>query len=158
MQESEIIIPGVIIKKIKKNSDSRGWLLECLRNDEIDKEIYPVMSYISMTYPGKVRGPHEHTSQTDYFCFPGPSTFRIYIWDNRKSSPTYSRKMEVEAGEDNPAIIIIAAGIVHGYKNIGEKEGLVINYPNTLYAGWGGKEKIDEIRYEQDSNSPFKIT
>jgi dTDP-4-dehydrorhamnose 3,5-epimerase len=46
---------------------------------------------------------------------------------------------------------------VHAYKNIGDEPGLVINLPNKLYAGWGKKEKVDEIRYEGNQDSPFKV-
>lgn len=150
-------IEGVIIREMKRFSDSRGWLMECFRHDELSKEIYPAMSYVSMTYPGVVRGPHEHVGQTDYFCFAGPSTFKLYLWDNRKCSPTYGNKMTILVGEGEPAIVIIPPGVVHAYRNIGQMQGLVLNFPNRLFAGWGKKEGVDEIRYENDNNCPFKI-
>ena len=151
-------IPGVIIKPISKYTDARGWLMECFRKDEIPTELHPAMSYISMTLPGVTRGPHEHVTQTDYFCFLGPSTFRIYLWDNRKSSPTLGQKMTVDGGEKNPIIVIVPPGIVHAYQNIGQTNGIVLNYPNVLYAGQGKKEQVDEIRHEHDPDSPFKVT
>ncbi len=150
-------IDGIIIKDLIKNEDSRGWLIELFRKDMIGEDIFPEMSYISLTYPGIARGPHEHLEQTDYFCFLGPSTFRLVLWDNRKESATCNNKMSLNVGEDNPKIVIIPPGIVHAYKNIGNKPGLVVNLPNKLYAGWGKKEKVDEIRYEGNTNSPFKV-
>ena len=63
----ETKIYGVVIRKVEKFSDERGWLCEIFRKDNIDESISPVMSYISMTKPGIVRGPHEHLQQTDYF-------------------------------------------------------------------------------------------
>lgn len=149
-------INGVIIKELKKFVDERGWLAELFRQDEIEKNIYPVMSYISMTLPGVIRGPHEHREQTDYFCFIGPSNFKIYLWDNRKYSDTYKNKMIIFAGEDNPKAIIVPPGVVHAYKNVGMKPGIVINFPNKLYAGWGKKEEVDEIRYE-GIESEFRV-
>lgn len=110
-----------------------------------------------MTKPGTTRGPHEHLAQTDYFCFAGPSNFKIYLWDNRKNSKVYRQKVEISAGEDNPMVIIVPPRIVHAYKNIGKKEGLVINFPNKLYAGRQKKEKVDEVRYENDPNTPFQV-
>lgn len=153
----EASIDGVIVKKMKRFSDQRGWLSECFRSDEINKDICPVMSYISLTYPGIVRGPHEHINQADYFCFTGPSNFKLYLWDNRKDSPTYGDKMTILAGEDEPAIVVVPSGVVHAYKNVGQKQGFVLNFPNRLFAGWGKKEIVDEIRHENDSGSPFKI-
>ncbi len=154
-------IPGeindVIIKDLVKNEDSRGWLIELFRKDQIDRDIFPEMSYISLTYPGIVRGPHEHLEQTDYFCFIGPSSFKLVLWDNRKESSTYRNKMSLDVGENNPKIVIVPSGVVHAYKNIGEVPGLIINLPNKLYAGWGKKEKVDEIRYENNPESLFKV-
>ena len=59
------MIDGVIIKKIVKNKDSRGWLAEFWRSDEVAYR--PVMGYASLTRPGVVRGPHEHKYQSDCF-------------------------------------------------------------------------------------------
>lgn len=150
-------IDDIIIKDLVKNEDKRGWLMELFRKDEIDENIFPDMSYISMTHSGTTRGPHEHIEQTDYFCLIGYSTFRLFLWDNRKESETYRNKMIIDIDGDNPKIIIVPPRIVHAYKNIGDGPGLVINLPNKLYAGWGKKEKVDEVRYENDPNSPFKI-
>ncbi|KCZ70514.1 dTDP-4-dehydrorhamnose 3,5-epimerase-like enzyme [Candidatus Methanoperedens nitroreducens] len=150
-------IDGLIIKDLVKNEDDRGWLIELFRKDMIENDSYPQMSYISLTYPGIARGPHEHLDQTDYFCFVGPSTFKLVLWDNRKESATYKNKMVLNIGENDLKMVIVPPGIVHAYKNIGDKPGLVINLPNRLYAGWGKKEKVDEIRYENSLNSPFKV-
>jgi dTDP-4-dehydrorhamnose 3,5-epimerase len=150
-------IDGIIIKDLIKNEDSRGWLIELFRKDMIGEDIFPEMSYISLTYPGIARGPHEHLEQTDYFCFLGPSTFRLVLWDNRKESATYNNKMSLNVGKNNPKIVIIPPGIVHAYKNIGDEPGLVVNLPNKLYAGWEKRERVDEIRYEGNTNSPFMV-
>ncbi len=149
-------IKGIIIKDLIKNEDNRGWLIELFRKDMIEEDIFPTMSYISMTYPGIVRGPHEHLEQTDYFCFVG-SIFKLLIWDNREGSATYKNKMSLSIGENNPKMVIVPPRIVHAYKNTGDKPGLVINLPNKLYAGWDKKEKVDEIRYEGIPNSPFMV-
>lgn len=157
MQFKEGKIEGIIIKKLQQHQDHRGWLIELYRNDELHYTQYPVMAYVSETNPGVIRGPHEHVDQTDYFCFIGPSTFRIYLWDNREKSPTYGNYMELEGGENNPLALIVPPGVVHGYKNIGQKSGWVFNATNRLYAGWNRKEKVDEIRHENNPSSPFKI-
>jgi dTDP-4-dehydrorhamnose 3,5-epimerase len=150
-------INDIIINQMVKNTDNRGWLIELFRMDQIDRAIFPQMSYISLTHPGIARGPHEHREQTDYFCFLGPSTFRLLLWDTRKVSSTFGTFMVMEIGENDPKIIIVPPGVVHAYKNIGEAPGLVINFPNKLYAGWDRLEIVDEIRYEGDLNSPFKV-
>ena len=150
-------IEGISIKALRRHTDHRGWLMELFRSDEIPDAFLPAMAYVSSTEPGVVRGPHEHREQADFFCFVGPSTFRIYLWDARKESKTYGNKDVTEAGESNPQSIVIPAGVVHAYKNIGTKTGWVLNFPNRLFAGKDRKNSVDEIRHENQSNTDFKV-
>lgn len=150
-------IGGVIIKKLIKFTDERGFLVETFRVDNLPDNLQPVMSYVSYTKPGMTRGPHEHLKQTDIFCFIGPGNFRIKLWDNRKGNKTFRCFRKVIGGEDNPIRIIVPPGVVHGYKNISEEvAGMVINYPDKLYRGWDRKEKVDEIRHE-DKEDEFYL-
>lgn len=150
-------IEGVLIKSFEKLTDHRGWLMELFRNDRLADDLHPVMSYLSMTQPGIVRGPHEHKKQTDIFCFLGFSHFRIYLWDNRPDSPTFSKNLRLDIDENHPCMLIIPPGVVHAYKNVGDKDGLILNAPNKLYSGEWGNGEVDEIRYEDDPDSRFKI-
>ena len=150
-------IDGVVVRDLVRYTDTRGWLTELYRSDEADARSFPAMAYISGTEPGVARGPHEHRDQSDYFCFIGPSMFRIYLWDNRRASPTYGKKMVLEAGQERALMIIVPSGVVHAYKNIGPVTGWSINLPNRLYGGDGRKEPVDEIRHENDANTEFKL-
>jgi len=146
-------IEGVLIKKLTKYTDERGYLVETFREDTLPDRLKPAMSYVSFTKPGAARGPHEHLKQTDVFCFIGPGSFKIKLWDNRRESKTYENYMEVIGGEDNPIRVIVPTGVVHGYKNISsEVDGMVLNYPDKLYRGWGRKEEVDEIRHEDEED------
>jgi dTDP-4-dehydrorhamnose 3,5-epimerase len=115
------------------------------------------MSYVSLTKPGVARGPHEHKEQSDYFCFVGPSTFRLYLWDNRVESATYKKEFKIDLGQNFKAQIIVPPGVVHAYKNIGDKDGFVFNAPNRLYEGQNRKFPADEIRHEDDPDSPYQL-
>ena len=150
-------IKDVLVYPLKKFYDERGWLAELFRNDELSAEFYPVMSYISFTKPGIQRGPHEHVDQADLFCFIGPSTFNIKLWDNRPDSPTFNNHISMFVGTDDTKAVVVPKGVVHGYKNIGEVDGMVINCPNRLYMGEGKSQPIDEIRHEDDPDSVFKM-
>ncbi len=110
-----------------------------------------------MTKPGITRGPHEHREQSDFFCFMGPSTFRLYLWDNRPGSLSYGAKCHYEFGEDVMTAVIVPPGVVHAYKNIGSIDGLVFNAPDKLYAGPGKSQPVDEIRHENMADSKFRI-
>jgi dTDP-4-dehydrorhamnose 3,5-epimerase len=115
----------------------------------------PVMSYISMTAPGIVRGPHEHAIQSDLLCFFGQARFRLFLWDNRPDSSTFGKKFQTDI--DPPISILVPPGVVHAYKNIGLVDGFVANAPNKLYAGPGRVEPVDEIRHENDKEAKFQI-
>ena len=150
-------IEGVIWRPLKKFHDSRGWLCELFRNDLVPPQFHPVMAYVSMTKPGVARGPHEHADQADYFCFLGPSNFKLRLWDNRPGSATYGRVMTLYAGEDAPRSVIVPKGVVHAYRNVGATVGLVTNLPNRLYMGGGRRAEVDEIRHEDDPGTIFRL-
>lgn len=149
------MIKGVTIKKFNKYDDERGWLAEIYRRDE-DK-YQPAMSYISVTKPGVVRGPHEHVYQSDCFVFAGPGNFELHLWDRRENSETKGEHTKIEAGEDNPTMVIVPPGVVHGYKCIGEKDAWCVNLPDKLYKGENKQEEVDEIRWENVDNSKYNI-
>jgi len=149
------MIHGVIIKPLIKNNDDRGSLTEIFRRDELDFD--PLMSYVSLTNPGVVRGPHEHVAQSDCFVFLGPGSFRLYLWDRREKSPTNGEALELEVGEINPSLVIVPPGVVHGYKCVSDVPALSINLPDKLYKGINKAQEVDEIRWEKDPESPYKI-
>lgn len=149
------MIDGVIIKELKKYDDERGWLSEIYRDDEI--EYKPAMAYVSVTKPGVIRGPHEHKKQSDCFVFLGPGDFELHLWDNRKKSTTFGEHRQFEVGERNPVLVIVPPGVVHGYKCVSDSDATCMNFPNKLYKGEGKKGKVDEIRWEADSSSSYKI-
>lgn len=150
-------IEGVVIRPLKRYCDTRGWLVELFRQDEVPEELYPVMAYASETVPGMARGPHEHADQTDFFAFIGPGDFKLYLWDTRLNSATYGNRQTLMVGQSYSVSVVIPPGVVHAYKNISEYPGLVFNAPNRLYAGWGKKAAVDEIRHEDQENSPFQL-
>lgn len=63
----------------------------------------------------------------------------------------------LRAGLENMLAVLVPKGVVHGYKNVGDEDGMVINCPDRLYMGHGKRELVDEIRHEDDANSPFKM-
>jgi dTDP-4-dehydrorhamnose 3,5-epimerase len=150
-------MPGVVCRPLTIYRDQRGWLAEIFRQDEMPAEQVPVMSYISVTLPGVSRGPHAHVRQTDFFCFPGPGDFRVVLWDQRPESPTCGQRQEFLLGENSPGTLVVPPGVVHGYRNVSDRPGLVINCANRLYRGPGRQEPVDEIRYEDDADSPFRL-
>jgi len=150
-------IDGIRWLPLQRFHDSRGWLCELFRSDDLEPAIFPAMAYLSVTDVGVARGPHEHVDQTDYFCFLGPSSFKVYLWDTRPQSRTCRACQTDVVGEHKPMALIVPPGVVHAYKNVGKVPGLVVNCPNRLYKGLGRKEPVDEIRHEERADTVFVL-
>ncbi len=155
MKEIKSKIEGVMIRKLKLHKDSRGYLTEMYRKDE--DPVKTTMGYVSFTKFNQIRGPHEHLKQTDFFVFLGPGDFEFYLWDNRKNSETFGNKIKIIVGESNKVSVAVPCGVVHGYKSVSKRGSYYINLPDKLYAGKKRKEKVDEIRHENQKNSKFTI-
>jgi dTDP-4-dehydrorhamnose 3,5-epimerase len=91
------------------------------------------------------------------FAFIGPGVFKVKLWDNRKQSRTFGNTMTYLTGVENPLLIVVPPGVVHGYVNISRTEdGMVINYPDKLFKGWDKKEEVDEIRHEEQADEFYR--
>ena len=145
----------MIVKKLQRFEDARGWLAEIFRIDETDYR--PAMAYLSVTKPGVVRGPHEHVGQSDLFVFAGPGRFTLHLWDRREGSPTNGEHIEISGGDDEPVSILVPPGVVHGYKCVSTDPGWSFNLPDKLYKGEGKRDEVDEIRWEDREDSPYCI-
>ena len=62
-----------------------------------------------------------------------------------------------DVGEDAPYALIVPAGVVHAYKNVGGEGRVVFNAANRLYAGWLKQDPVDEIRHEANADSPYQL-
>lgn len=146
-------INGVVFFDLSQNVDDRGWLIELFRKDKLEPDHFPAMGYISQTLPGVVRGPHEHESQSDLFCFIGPGDFELMLWE--KGDEPYKETHVL--GESRPHAVIVPPGVIHAYRNISDKPGLVLNFPNRLYGGPGACYPVDEIRHEANKHSTYQV-
>ncbi|MCX7799021.1 MAG: dTDP-4-dehydrorhamnose 3,5-epimerase family protein [Fimbriimonadales bacterium] len=147
-------IPGVVIRALQRYEDHRGWLTELFREDELPEGFEPVMGYLSVTHAGVARGPHEHVEQSDGFVFLS-GEFELHLWENR---PGHQDAYEVHrVGEAAPVFVIVPPGVVHAYRNVGQEDAFVLNFPDRLYRGPGKQDPVDEIRHEDDVQSRFKL-
>lgn len=145
-------INGVFFFDLDVFEDHRGSLIELFRSDCLEVPNVPTMAYASYTLPGVARGPHEHRDQSDLFCFFGPGDFELILWERRPEGSHEERHL---VGESHPIAVIVPPGVIHAYRNISEKTGLVFNAPNKLFAGPGKCYPVDEIRHE-DVGSEFR--
>jgi len=141
-------VVGIEIRKLEKHVDERGFLCELLRKDwSLFLEFN--MAYFSTTYPGIVRAWHRHpkTKQTDNICII-QGMAKIVVYDDRKGSPTKGKINEFIIGEDNLVLLKIPGECWHGFKALGTKPVVLINFPNKLY----NYEDPDEERLPPDTD------
>lgn len=136
----------VIIEEIREYRDSRGLLAEVWRTDD---EVLnapggksPAMCYVSQTKPYVMRGPHQHDAQCDFFyTFHAKMSYHLYNPDTDEmfvyvTDPSKITRVKVDVP------------IVHGYRNLENRDVFTSNYPTSLFMGKDKKEVIDEIRWE----------
>lgn len=130
-QPDSALIDGVVVQPLRVIPDERGRLMEIMRCDD------PFFSgfgqvYLSTVYPGVVKAWHYHKVQDDRFtCVRG--MVKAVLYDDREGSATRGLLNEFYVGEYKPALIVIPAGVFHGWKCISEYEAYVINVPSEPY-------------------------
>jgi len=141
------MIEDVKIKKLRVIPDERGWLMEMLRNDD---DIFQKFGqvYLSVVYPGVVKGWHYHKIQTDYFTVV-KGMVKVVLYDTRESSSTYKELNEFYMGELNPILITIPPFVLHGMKGIGMEPAFLVNCPTETYK----YDNPDEFRVPPHDNS-----
>jgi dTDP-4-dehydrorhamnose 3,5-epimerase len=142
MPTGKPIIDGVIVKKLKVIPDERGYLMEMVRSDdEFFRKFGQV--YLSVAYPGVVKGWHYHKDQTDHFTVV-KGMLKVVLYDQREGSPTRGQINEFFIGEKNPILIVIPPMVVHGVKGLGNEPGFLVNVPDKVY----NYESPDEYRID----------
>jgi dTDP-4-dehydrorhamnose 3,5-epimerase len=125
------MIEGVKTKSLRVIPDERGYLMEMLRSDDaLFKKFGQV--YVSVAYPGVVKGWHYHKLQTDYFVIV-KGMMKVVLYDQRKESPTFGELNEFFMGELNPMLLVIPPFVVHGMKAVGTQPGYLVNCPTEPY-------------------------
>jgi dTDP-4-dehydrorhamnose 3,5-epimerase len=144
------MIDGVEIKKLKLIPDERGFLMELLRSDEALFQKFGQV-YLSVVYPGVVKGWHFHKVQTDFIAVVHGMA-KLVLYDGREGSPTSNTVQEFFIGELNPTLIKIPPFILHGMKGIGLEPAYFINCPTEVYH----YDKPDEYRVDpHDPKIPY---
>ncbi len=118
--------------------------MEILRaDDELFEKFGQV--YLSLVYPGVVKGWHAHRIQTDNFAIIRGMA-KVVLYDGRADSPTRGEVMELFLGEQNPQLVQIPPGVIHGMKGIGTKTAWMLNIPTEPY----NHQSPDEVRRPPD--------
>ena len=125
------MIDGVKTRKLRFIPDERGYLMEMLRSDWEEYDKFGQV-YITAVYPGVVKGWHYHKLQTDHFiCVHGMA--KVVLYDGREGSATHGEVNEFFMGDQNPMLLKIPSGVMHGFKGISQEMTLIVNVPTELY-------------------------
>lgn len=144
------MIDGVAVKQLKVIPDERGFLMEIFRADDPFFEKFG-QAYITVVYPGVVKGWHYHKKQTDHFCVL-KGMAKVVLYDDREGSKTRGEVNEFFMGEKNPILLRIPAGVFHGMKGVGVEPAYVLNNPSEMY----NHADPDEFRvHPHDNDIPY---
>lgn len=125
------MIEGVQLKRVVTHADDRGYLRELIRDDENLLSRFGQLS-VSKTYPGVVKAFHWHHHQEDVW-YVASGNVRIVLHDLREGSSTHGRTQVICAGDDNPVVILIPAGVAHGYQVLGSTPALLVYCTTRSY-------------------------
>lgn len=145
------MIEGVATKPLKWHRDERGRLMEILRCDD---ELFVDFgqAYVTVANPGYVKGWHYHKKQDDTFVAL-VGKVRVGLYDAREGSGTRGEVAEFTLTPDDPFLLRIPRGVVHGFECVGSSEAMVLNLPNLPY----DRHQPDELRIDPFKNDiPFK--
>ncbi len=131
------MIKGVKIKKLvvhqdivdeKEKVEQPGFLMEILRNDENLLKKFGQTTF-TVAYSRTIKAFHWHKKQDDLW-FVATGQAMVVLYDSRKDSLTKGKIQVIMAGEGDYKLIVIPAGVAHGYKVL-SKEPVLLFYHTT---------------------------
>lgn len=112
------MIKGIVIKKLIRHEDKRGFFEEIIRiGDDFFAEGFGQLSH-SLMLQGVIKAWHIHKIQTDWW-YVAKGTLRVALYDQRRDSKTREKLDEFTMGESGENIVLkIPPGVAHGCKVI----------------------------------------
>jgi dTDP-4-dehydrorhamnose 3,5-epimerase len=126
----KLMLPGVIIKPLKRMPDERGAFSEVFRKDWTD--LYgsdvSVQANLSVTYPGIIRAWHRHLrGQVDYFTAL-QGAIKIGIYDDETGELD-----EIVSSVLNLQTVRVPGHFWHGFKAVGTEPAMLLYFTTNLY-------------------------
>src|SRR3989338_1694218 len=148
------MINGVKIKKLKIHQDThikgeevvekRVFLVEILRSDKNLLKKFG-QSIMTLAYKGTIKAFHWHKKQDDLWFFASGKVL-VVLYDLRKNSSTYKTIQTIKAGAGDYKLIVIPAGVAHGYKVLSNEPAILFYHVTQLY----NYDNPDEERISYD--------
>jgi len=124
------------IKELEIHSDNRGWLVELLKANELEKPVKQL--YIASIKPGCVRGNHYHSKRMEWF-FIVAGKAELSLQDIKTKE-----KIHFKLSPKEPKVITIFPYIAHAVKNIGKEIVYLVSAQSDIY----NPRKPDAFRWE----------
>ena len=124
------MIPGVVIKKVKKHEDKEGFFAELIKFGEDTFHEVLQTSYCE-TKPGVIKAFHIHDYWEVWSVVKGRA--KVVLYDMRPDSSTHGETQVIYTGEDNMMVIAIPGEVAHGYKPLGRKQMGIIYHSSEAY-------------------------
>lgn len=151
----EFCIRGVSLKNLKTFPDDRGFFRELIRSsDDFFKDGFAQWSHSKMGL-NTVKAWHYHHLQIDWWYL-AIGLAEVVLFDNRKESPTYRRKMQFKLGEAEldkqvlTAVVRIPQGVLHGLKVLSDTAHLFYITSRTYNPEDEGRFPFDSSIVEHD--------
>lgn len=147
------MIDGVKVKQLTMRHDipdvaqpavQPGFLLEIVRDDDDLLQKFGQTTY-TVAYKGTIKAFHWHLKQDDLW-FVATGEAKIVLYDRRNNSPTKGEIQVIYAGEQNRVLVLIPAGVIHGYKVISDEPVALFYHTTESY----NREHPDEERTPYD--------
>ncbi|MBM3256210.1 MAG: hypothetical protein FJZ04_01940 [Candidatus Moranbacteria bacterium] len=149
--EKGVTIDGVFLKELTAFVDDRGDVIELWSKGWPEYKQGVVIDckhvYQSATDPGVVKCWHLHKIHTDQFTVTR-GKLQVCMVDVRKNSPTFGQANSVILGMQKPRFLKIPPGIMHGWKALGTKESIVVNFQTHVF------DPKDEYKFTWDCVLP----
>ena len=143
--EAGLSIEGIHHRKLKSFVDGRGDVIELWSQPWIkDGNIATAKHvYQSATDYGVVKCWHLHAKHTDQFTVTR-GKLQVSMVDVRTNSSTFLHVNKVFMGIQQPTLLKIPPGIMHGWKALTGPEVIVVNFQSEIY------DPADEIKFSWD--------
>lgn len=125
-------IEGLQFRPTRPIPHEDGTVAEVARTawPEIDRPIGQV--HVTTTQPGRIRAWGLHQRSIDRL-FVVSGLVSVVVYDGRRDSASFGALNEFKISDRNPGLLVIGAGLYHGWKNLGTTEAFLINMPTSLY-------------------------
>lgn len=132
------MIDGVRVRRLVRHADERGSLTELLRSDWPEFVRFG-QAIVTVNLPGVIRAWHWHDRQTDVIVvIEGSAVLPLY--DGRAGSPTRGAVEEHVADGEHLFALFVPPGVYHGYKTLGTRPAVIVNFPSETYDPAGPDE------------------